>query len=517
MQCLLLLIFFSANPVFAQWLSHDIGNVGAVGSFTENAGVFTVQGSGADIWYQADAFRYVYREISGDFMLTARVVKMQNTAPWAKAGVMIRETLADDSKCVHCFMSPSGICNQFRMEEGGNVDRAANEVTGFAPPCWIRLSRKGDLFTAYHSSDGFQWIQIAYCNIQMNADVYAGLIVCSVNDGVLCQAQFDNVSIVANGSEGHNEYQTGMQQWNAKDIGDVGVAGSFRQNNGVFSIGGAGSDVWGRADGFRYVFKGIDGDFKLTARVLSMDHTAPWAKAGVMIRDTLEADSGYFYCYLSPEHGIAFQLRPDAGKDAISFIEAGNIDAPCWVQLQRVGNSISAHASQDGVEWRFLGSLDIPKAQNIYAGLAVCSMVDDTICQAQFDNVDVIPIQAIAGTAGEVYGDTKPPISETNQTEVAQASTPSKRLFIFYKPGNLKCDQFTIELENSQLAEKFPETKIEWIDVDQNPAMAKKYNPFIVPTAVIQLHDGSTESFVCYGQKAEAFMKWLGKYYTPVQ
>jgi len=64
------------------------------GSATYNAGTYTVNGGGADIWYTSDQFNYVYQSLTGDLTLTARVASQQNTDGWAKAGVMIRETTA---------------------------------------------------------------------------------------------------------------------------------------------------------------------------------------------------------------------------------------------------------------------------------------------------------------------------------------------------------------------------------------------------------------------------------------
>ena len=66
--------------------------------------------------------------------------------------------------------------------------------TGLAAPYWVRLVRTGNVFTSYVAPDGFNWTQTGATTVSMNANVYAGLAVCSVNNGTLCQAQFDNVS-----------------------------------------------------------------------------------------------------------------------------------------------------------------------------------------------------------------------------------------------------------------------------------------------------------------------------------
>ena len=117
--------------------------MGATGSFNLSSGVFTIQGSGADIWNSADEFRYVFQALTGDCSITARVLNMQNTAGWAKAGVMIRETLDPASKYVINFMSPAnGTALQQRDTTGGSASGVSNN-TGLAAPYWVRLVRTG--------------------------------------------------------------------------------------------------------------------------------------------------------------------------------------------------------------------------------------------------------------------------------------------------------------------------------------------------------------------------------------
>ena len=87
---------FSAN--FVTWVAQDIGTVGVTGSTTFSNGAFTLNGSGADIYGTADEFHFVYLPFNGDGMLIAHVASIQNTNSWAKAGVMIRETLTNTSR-----------------------------------------------------------------------------------------------------------------------------------------------------------------------------------------------------------------------------------------------------------------------------------------------------------------------------------------------------------------------------------------------------------------------------------
>jgi hypothetical protein len=175
----------------------DIGAVVIAGDAHYDNGVYTVQGDGSDIADPADAFHYFYMGMfSGNGEIVARVLSVQNTDPGAKAGVMIRETLAADSR--HALMS---------VTPGGAVLRARSNVQitygdpNIKAPYWVRLVRGGskhDEITAYESADGIIWVQLAPPIVLTNlaATVYVGLAVTSHNAGQLNTSMFDNVLVV---------------------------------------------------------------------------------------------------------------------------------------------------------------------------------------------------------------------------------------------------------------------------------------------------------------------------------
>jgi regulation of enolase protein 1 (concanavalin A-like superfamily) len=184
----------------APWTGADIGAVAAAGSSSESSDVFTIAGSGADIWNNADEFRYVYQPWSGNGTIVARVVNLQNTNAFAKAGVMFRETLAAGSKQVSSVMTPtSGVLNMDRVATNGASDGVF--MAGSAP-IWFKLVRNGNTFTASTSTNGTTWTVAGSTSVTMTANVFVGLAVCSKNDGVLNTATFDNVSVTSALSRG---------------------------------------------------------------------------------------------------------------------------------------------------------------------------------------------------------------------------------------------------------------------------------------------------------------------------
>ena len=176
----------------APWLSQDIGLVAVAGSASHSAGTFTVNGSGADIWDNMDKFRYVYRPLSGDGAIVARLVSVQNTNAWAKAGVMIRETLAANSANAMMLVTPgNGARFQRRVTAGGLSTSTSGGI--LTAPYWVKLVRGGGTLTGFKSPDGTTWTEVGSAAVSMANDVFIGLAVTSHNSPVLCTAVFDNV------------------------------------------------------------------------------------------------------------------------------------------------------------------------------------------------------------------------------------------------------------------------------------------------------------------------------------
>jgi hypothetical protein len=201
------------------------GNPASVGSFVEGpAGTYTMTASGADIWNDADEFHYAYKMLTGPGSVIARVESVEQTDNWAKAGVMIRETLDAGSKFAAVYITPTNAdgtaTNGCRFQSRSDTDAAATsdssvattEQTAITAPYWVKLERDvAGNFRASYSANGSTWQQMSWNpqNISMSSNVYIGLALTSHNTAATCQAVFSNVTIT--GSVG--------TQWANQDIG----------------------------------------------------------------------------------------------------------------------------------------------------------------------------------------------------------------------------------------------------------------------------------------------------------
>jgi len=190
------------------------------------------------------------------------------------------------------------------------------------------------------------------------------------------------------------------------DIGTPGnplYAGSTQNTGpGQYTVSGGGSDIWHDAgDHFQFAFQPLAGDCQITARVLSIDDTHRWAKAGVMIRQDLSYTSLYAMTCVTPLEGVPFQGR-DEPPGSFHHGHCWNLGnqygemVPYWVRLVREGNTFTGYRSADGNSWEQIAEPHTYPPQyawseNCYVGLAVTAHNNDALCTAVFDNVQIVP------------------------------------------------------------------------------------------------------------------------------
>jgi hypothetical protein len=158
---------------------------------------------------------YAYKTLSGVGSITAKVVSLQNTDGFAKAGVMIRNTLDPDSAYTSLLMTPAnGVRFQYRASAGADTDREFDDT--LVAPYWVKLERDlGSGFRGYTSPDGVNWQQFTLRpSVTMNSDVYIGLALTSHVATVTCEAVFSNITTTGNVGG----------QWTNQDIGIISNA-----------------------------------------------------------------------------------------------------------------------------------------------------------------------------------------------------------------------------------------------------------------------------------------------------
>jgi len=178
---------------------------GRAPAFLETAaGTILMNAIGTDIWNNTDQLRYVYRTLSGNGSIVARIDYLDNSPdPWVKAGVMVRQNTEAGATNALIAMTGGdggGATYQHRTTANG-VSESWNTFTDgpFAPPYWIRVTREGNTLLGYTSPDGQNWTQRGeVVTIAMTDPVLIGLALTSHNANQATSAEFSNVSFTGN-------------------------------------------------------------------------------------------------------------------------------------------------------------------------------------------------------------------------------------------------------------------------------------------------------------------------------
>lgn len=205
---------FNGPSLSTKWFKTDIGG-DATPAPTVPGGTLSLLGGGSDIASTTDRFTYLYQSnVGGNFTIDVRLNSMTNTNSLAKAGIMVRQSVAGNSRYASILMTPtSGVRFQSRSTNGGSTT-VSSSATSVNAPRWLRLVRSGNSFTAFYSSDGRTWTQQGSARtITMTDPVMVGLAVTSRSTSVDCTAVFDNFLFTKTGQSGQ------VNTWNSTSAG----------------------------------------------------------------------------------------------------------------------------------------------------------------------------------------------------------------------------------------------------------------------------------------------------------
>jgi hypothetical protein len=218
----------------------------------------------------------------------------------------------------------------------------------------------------------------------------------TVNDGHGHSATDSVVYTVVPGGQGPGQFATGT------DVGAVAAGGgdAFDNTTGTYTVRGSGSDIWGTADEFHYLWAQWEGDFQITTRVDSVQNVNAWTKAGIMIRANLNPGSMHASLFATPGKGVAFQRRPLENGSSVHTAGPATT-APVWLKLQRTGTVIAAYSRKATTDaWTLIGQEtlpDLPAAPLV--GFAVSSHADGTVASASFSRLEIRGTLPLTGSA----------------------------------------------------------------------------------------------------------------------
>lgn len=185
----------------------DIGNPAITGkvSYSNTTQEYTMEGAGKNMWARDDQFNFLWKKIKGDFIISA-TIRFVGTGvnPHRKIGIIARNSLAGNSAyadaCVHGDILSS---LQYRVNDTSNTDQV---VLSTYHPVAIELQRSGNTFTFSAATAGEHYKSVSK-EIVLNDEVFAGIFLCSHEEGVVEKAVFSNVRIVIPAANNFRPYR----------------------------------------------------------------------------------------------------------------------------------------------------------------------------------------------------------------------------------------------------------------------------------------------------------------------
>lgn len=197
--CLFLIIlsFFNLqaqNPVGIFENHADIGNVLNKGNAIFANGIYTLTGSGENVWFKKDELHFSYRKIKGDFMLTTQSSFVGRGAdPHRKTGWMARTSLDTSAAMITLTVHGDGLTAfQYRKKNGTNIEEIKTPIIA---PDILQLERRGRSYLVSIAKIGMPFWTVEIPDFDFPEELLVGLFICSHNKNAVEQAQLSNTRI----------------------------------------------------------------------------------------------------------------------------------------------------------------------------------------------------------------------------------------------------------------------------------------------------------------------------------
>lgn len=175
--------------------------------------------------------------------------------------------------------------------------------------------------------------------------------------------------------------------WKARNIGSMPGNATYNASNKQFTLSSSSTDIWGNGDQLNYIYQPVSGNAEIVVKVQSASWLDGWAKAGIMIRESLSHNSRHADMMLTPANGATFQYRTETAGSMADHTAAASV--PKWLKLTRNGNTFKGSISANGSSWQTVGTIQIPMKHKVYIGIALSNPGNDSRNKAVFGNVKV--------------------------------------------------------------------------------------------------------------------------------
>lgn len=177
----------------------DVGHVQHAGtvSYDRRRQEYVISGSGQNMWGERDDFHFVWKRLSGNFVLRARARFIgAGVEAHRKIGWTIRPALATDAVHVTAALHGDGLMSlQYRRSVGGITEELKSGDSLPGGEALIQLERRNGVYIMSVGKPGGSLTTTELTGLMLPDTIYAGLFVCAHNDSVVERAVFSEVTL----------------------------------------------------------------------------------------------------------------------------------------------------------------------------------------------------------------------------------------------------------------------------------------------------------------------------------
>lgn len=176
----------------------DVGRARrGLASYDARTQTYTIAGSGQNMWNDRDDFHFVWKRLTGNFILTTRArFTSKGVEAHRKIGWTIRPSLESNSPHVTAALHGDGLMSlQFRRTAAAATEELRSPDSLPNADAVIQLERRDGAYLMSVARFGDTLATVQLTGVTLPDTVYVGLFVCAHNDTVVEQARFSNVRI----------------------------------------------------------------------------------------------------------------------------------------------------------------------------------------------------------------------------------------------------------------------------------------------------------------------------------
>ena len=175
----------------------NVGRARGSASYDPERQTYLVAGSGHNMWDTRDEFHFVWKRMSGNFILSTRARFIgKGVEQHRKIGWTIRPSLGVSTPHVTAALHGNGLMSlQFRRQTGAITEEAKSPDSLPDADAVIQLERRDGVYFMSVAQFGDTLVTQRLDSVSLPDTVYVGLFVCAHNDTVTERATFSNVRI----------------------------------------------------------------------------------------------------------------------------------------------------------------------------------------------------------------------------------------------------------------------------------------------------------------------------------